>query len=75
MNVEAIVQRNADSARLLEAGLRNHDPETVEVARTRISRDYGEEVANKFVLQTITQMMENEGWSFFDQDGNPSPLL
>lgn len=69
------LQRNADDSRLLKAGLRSHDPDVVDAAHTRISQRFGKEFADRVTFETITRMMDSEDWSWFDAEGNPSPLL
>lgn len=69
-----ITQKNADDNRVLEIALKQHDPEMLDIAHTRISQRLGKRVADSVVFATITKLM-NFGWSFFDTDDNPSPLL
>jgi|GEM_PF-6352339 len=48
MSAETIsetLQENADMMRVLKAGLRTHDPETVDSAFLRIVKKYGENIA------------------------------
>jgi len=68
------LQQNADDARILRIGLEQHDPQMVDVAHQRISKRFGKTIADSAVFSTITRLV-NKGWSFFDKDGNPSPLL
>jgi hypothetical protein len=75
MNFDEIVQRNADTMRILKAGLRGQDTETVDAEYSRIAEQYGPEFAETIVFQTITKLMDTEDFSFFDADGNPLPLL
>ena len=75
MSIERAIHESADAMRVLRAGLRGHDPETVRVAHARISKSVGEEIASEVVIKTVTRLMNEENWSFFDEDGNPSPLL
>lgn len=75
MNIIERVQVNADNMRLLKAGLRSHDPDAVDGAFIRIKRDYGNEIATEATMHTITKMISDENWSWFDNEGNPSPLL
>jgi len=78
MSAETIsetLQENADMMRVLKAGLRTHDPETVDSAFLRIVKKYGENIATNVVMDTITLMISKENWSWFDKDDNPSPLL
>ena len=75
MGIERIIQENADSIRILKVGLRNHDVETVMATHSRISNNVGRRMATEVVFRTITRLMGSENWSFFDKDGNPSPLL
>jgi len=73
--LDEILQENADNMRLLKIGLRNHDPETVDAAMTRISDRYGEEIAESVVVTTISSLMETKDWSFVLENGDSSPLM
>ncbi len=75
MALKDTVQELADVSRLLKAGLRSHDPEAVGVAISRLEANYGAKMAESKVMATITSMMTSEGWSFFDEQGDASPLL
>lgn len=72
---EETLQKNADNMRLLKAGFRNHDSETVEAVMTRISNTYGVEIAKDVVFITINILMNTENWSFEMENGEPSPLI
>ena len=72
---EETLQKNADMMRLLKAGLRNHDSETIEAAMIRISNTYGVEIAKNVVFITINMLMNTENWSFEMENGEPSPLI
>lgn len=74
LEFDELIQWSSDTIRLLRIGLTNHDPLTIEMANERIISRMGEDFADKVLFNMITSMME-EGWSFFDEDGNPSPLL
>lgn len=66
----------ADNMRLLRAGLRSHDPMTVDAAYQRISQSFGELLAEDLVHHTITGLMTTEHWSWYNEKtGEPSPLL
>lgn len=67
-------QNNADDARILKIALEQHDPEMVDIAHTRIKKRFGKQLADSTVFSMITKLMD-KGWSFFDKDDNPSPLL
>ncbi|MDD4381833.1 MAG: hypothetical protein PHE21_00600 [Candidatus Dojkabacteria bacterium] len=75
INLNEIIQENADTMRLLKIGLRNHDPEIVVAAMTRISDRYGDSFAERVTFTTISTLMENEGWSFELENREPSPLI
>lgn len=69
-------QWEADSSRLVKMALRTHDPEMLAVAIGRISDKYGPDVAENFVLHTITKLISSENWSFINEKtGEPSPLI
>ena len=70
-----LLQRNADDSRLLKTGLRTHDLAVVDAAHTRISQRFGKKLADRVTFETITKMIDTENWSWFDENGNPSPLL
>ena len=75
VEVEATIQKNADTMRILRAGLRTHDPVVVDASYTRISEQYGKDLADVVIFDTITHLIETENWSFFDAEGNPSLLF
>lgn len=64
-----------DGARLVKAGLENHDPETTLVGFARVSRVVGQEMATEFLTGHITKLMD-KGWSFVNEEtGEASPLI
>ncbi len=72
---EELIQWNADTSRLMKIGLRTHNPDTMAAVHDRISEKFGSEFADSAIAQMITHLMTTENWSFFDENGNPSPLL
>lgn len=75
LSMDEFFQNAADDIRPLQMGLRNHDPETVEIAMQRLAERWGEEIAIEITCGTITRMMIEEGWSFEMENGESSPLL
>jgi hypothetical protein len=72
---EETLQEIADNKRLLKAGLRNHDPETVGIAIERLESNYGEQIAKDILFDTMTLMMSEEEWGFEMEGGESSPLI
>ncbi len=75
MSEKDLLQEDADSIRVLRSALRTHDPEAVDTAHARIRERLGKNLAGQVVIGSIERLIEEEGWSFFDENGNPSPLL
>ena len=70
-----LTQWFADTSRLLKIALRTHDPEQVDIIYLRIADKYSAQVAEMAVYQMITYLINTEDWSWFDENGNPSPLM
>lgn len=71
--MDELIQWNADTMRLLNIGLRNHDPVTVGAVYERIAARLGEEFATETICRRISSLM-NEGW-VFAKEGFVSPLI
>ena len=69
-------QDQADVMRLLKAGLRTHDVETVQAAIDKAKAiGYPKTVIEDVVLHTVNLLMITENWAFVDDEGNASPLI
>ncbi len=58
----------------MRIALEQHDTEMVDVAHARIKKRFGKQLADNTVFSMITNLMD-KGWSFFDKEDKPSPLL
>lgn len=54
----------AAQSRLMKAGLRNKDKETVAVAFSKIAKRFGENIAEEYFVRTVNRMIDEEDFSF-----------
>lgn len=69
-------QWEADTSRLLEMALRNHDQEMMISVRERMTQRYDPELIQLKIFHTINKLIIEENWSFEDPEtGEASPLI
>jgi hypothetical protein len=74
-DIREYIDWNRTNVTLANLALRNHDPEIFYGVYDRIAEKIGATAATEFLFDLMTKAMTNEGWSFVDKNGNPSPLL
>ncbi len=66
----------ADTTRLMKQGLRTHEPLTVKGVYQRIAERYSPEMAEQWICEMITHLMNTEDWSFVNEEtGEASSLI
>ncbi len=74
-NIIEFADWNRVNITLANSALRNHDPEIFYGVYYRMAEKIGAMAATEFLFDLMTKAMTNEGWSFVDKNGKPSPLL
>jgi len=64
--MEQTLQWVADRMRVLKAGLRNHDGETIGIVLGDFAEKFGEDFAEGVFVRTVNRMIDEENFSFVE---------
>ncbi len=65
---ENIIDWIANRTRVMKAGLRNHDDETVATVYEQVKERLGEGLAEQHFVHTVNRMIDGENFSFVDDN-------
>ena len=74
-DLDEILQKRADDARLLLIGLRTHDPEIIDAAMVRIGGDCWNSESISQLTYTMSMLPTIEDWSLEDENEKSSLVI